>query len=161
MKEQISALIDGELDENQARGVFDALDGSAALRDEWRCYSLIGDCLRGEAVGADLSSAVMARLQDEPTVLAPVAKRRGISRVQRPLAMAAAVTAVAMVAWASLRSPLPSSAPAIASAPNSAVQAARTSISKVDNPAYLRARDGAQSAPGGYVRAAAERSAGK
>jgi len=161
MKEQISALIDGELDESQARGVFDALDGSAALRDEWRCYSLIGDCLRGEAVGADLSSAVMARLQDEPTVLAPVAKRRGLTWAQRPLAMAAAVTAVAMVAWASLRSPLPSSAPAIASAPNSAVQAARTSISKVDNPAYLRARDGAQSAPGGYVRAAAERSAGK
>lgn len=161
MKEQISALIDGELDESEARRVLDALNGSAALREEWRCYGLIGDCLRGEGTGRDLSASVMARLGSEPTVLAPVAKPRGLAQIQRPLAMAAAATAVAMVAWAALRSPMPSSAPGIASAPNAAVQAARTSSSRVDNPAYLKSRDGAQSAPGGYVRAVTERSAGK
>ena len=46
MKERISALMDGELDEREAADTIVKLAGDAPLRDTWRTYHLIGDALR-------------------------------------------------------------------------------------------------------------------
>ena len=46
MKDRISALMDGELDEREAAEAIAALTSDPQGRDAWRTYHLIGDALR-------------------------------------------------------------------------------------------------------------------
>jgi sigma-E factor negative regulatory protein RseA len=46
MKDRISALMDGELDEREAAEAIQALTNDAHGRETWRTYHLIGDALR-------------------------------------------------------------------------------------------------------------------
>jgi sigma-E factor negative regulatory protein RseA len=46
MKDRISALMDGELDEREAAEAIAALANDPQGRDAWRAYHLIGDALR-------------------------------------------------------------------------------------------------------------------
>jgi len=98
MKEKLSALIDGEL-ESEVQAHLASLRVDPELRAAWDVYHLIGDCLRGHA-GAEVAPRVIARLRDEPTVLAP---RRARSTARRigwyGMSAAASVAAVAIVAW--------------------------------------------------------------
>ena len=56
--EQLSALVDGALDEGPGRSVLARLGDQPALRARWGRYHLIGDVLRGEPVaGAALDVA--------------------------------------------------------------------------------------------------------
>lgn len=98
MKEQISALMDDELDPDRAERVLAQLSSQEALRREWACYHLIGDALRGEGRASDCSPQVMSRLESEATVIAfaPSSKRSG-ARWLMPVA--AACAGVAVVAW--------------------------------------------------------------
>lgn len=99
---EMSAMFDGELEPHEIRPVLRATVESEAMRAEWQAYALIGDQLRGEAtVGSDLTAGVMARLAEEPVVLAP----RNLSRPvhHHPLfALAASVAGVAVVGWFAL-----------------------------------------------------------
>lgn len=105
MKDQLSALLDGDLDDESSRTVLDSMCRDAALRDKWEKYCLIGDVLRGDrAVTPDFTSRVMASLRDEPTVLAPPAEtahgdggKRRAWRTAMPVA--ASVMGVAAVGW--------------------------------------------------------------
>lgn len=70
-KEQISALMDGDLSDAQ---VLNELELDSDLQDTWGRYHLIGDAMRGDLpvnLQLDLSDSIMAALEDEPTVLAP------------------------------------------------------------------------------------------
>jgi len=52
MKDRISALMDGELDEREAAATIAALANDREGRQAWRTYHLIGDALReGQATG--------------------------------------------------------------------------------------------------------------
>lgn len=101
MKDKVSALLDGDLDDPGMRSVFDVMRRDGSLRAEWDTYCLIGDALRGDRAGtADFVSRVMAGLDDEPTVLAPrrapaTAAERSLT--QRLLPLAASVMGVAAV----------------------------------------------------------------
>lgn len=103
MKDKLSALLDGELDDELRRPVFDALKQDSSLRTDWDAYCLIGDALRGDrACAPDFVSRVMAGLDDEATVLAPravapQAARAGYWRTVMPLA--ASLMGVAAVGW--------------------------------------------------------------
>lgn len=73
-RQRISALQDGELDADGAARVVDALLRDGDLRRAWERYHLIGLVIRGERVAAStrpLADAVRARIEDEPTLLAP------------------------------------------------------------------------------------------
>lgn len=103
MKQEISALMDGELEADQARTVIGQLGSDPSLRSEWALYHLIGDALREQAFAAlDVEEQVRRRLTDEPTVLAP---RRLLARSVRlyVLSAAASVAAVALVGWVVLQ----------------------------------------------------------
>ena len=95
MNEQISRLMDGELDEASADAAFWELrnpDGVAT----WVCYHVIGDALRRS--GAPIpgfAERFSARLAAEPTVLAP--KARQVHRLPTIWAAAATVAAVLVV----------------------------------------------------------------
>lgn len=98
MKETLSALIDGEL-ESDVQSQLGRIRTDPELRTAWDVYHLIGDCLRGHASG-DIAPRVIARLRDEPTVLAPPKERSVARRIGwYGMYAAASAAAVAVVAW--------------------------------------------------------------
>ena len=101
MRETLSAWMDGELGDEHAAPLLPQIKRDAQLRRDWDCYHLIGDALRG-GHGADLCAGVHARLEAEPTVLAP----QRASKRERPywtaLSVAASLAAVAFVGWMAL-----------------------------------------------------------
>ncbi|MGH8763025.1 MAG: sigma-E factor negative regulatory protein [Nitrosospira sp.] len=100
MKDKISALMDGELDPEAAAGVIAQLKKADELRSEWVVYHLISDALgQTEAMPADITRRVGARLATEPTVLAP----RPIKHKARVFAVAASVATVAVIGLMSLQ----------------------------------------------------------
>ena len=111
MKEQISALMDGELD---AAEVFDQLRVEGEALETWRTYHLISDAMRDtRLLSAGFAARVAERLAAEPTVLAPTRKQP----VQRfALAAAAGVAGVALVGWMAF-APQPQVAAPIAKTP--------------------------------------------
>ncbi len=112
MKQEISALMDGELEADQVHTVIGRLGSDPSLRSEWAVYHLIGDAMREQAFAAfDVQERVRRRLTDEPTVLAP---RRSLARSVRlyVLSAAASVAAVALVGWVVLQGQSGREAPA-------------------------------------------------
>jgi sigma-E factor negative regulatory protein RseA len=100
--EKISALMDGELEEHQARQQFARMKENADLLHGWNTFHLIGDALRGERLlAADIAERLKERLALEPTVIAP--RRRSLRRVTAyMLSAAASLSAVALVGWIAL-----------------------------------------------------------
>ena len=91
----LSAFIDDELSEDMARTAIKRLAANRPERKRHAEYCAIGDAMRGLPFGqADLTDRVMAALEKEPTVLAPM--RRAPDR--RPVMWLAAAT-VAALTW--------------------------------------------------------------
>jgi sigma-E factor negative regulatory protein RseA len=98
MKEKLSALIDGEL-ESEVHTHLGRLRTDPELRTAWDMYHLIGDCLRGHSSPA-VAPRVIARLREEPTVLAPPRDGSAARRIGwYGMYAAASAAAVAVVAW--------------------------------------------------------------
>ncbi|MEW5781636.1 MAG: sigma-E factor negative regulatory protein [Pseudomonadota bacterium] len=97
---KISALVDGEVEEHEVR---EAIRASLDDPHRWRDYLLIGESLRGESAPlANITEAVMARLADEPIVLAPRKLRERRPRPHPLWALAASVAGVAVVGWVAM-----------------------------------------------------------
>jgi sigma-E factor negative regulatory protein RseA len=104
MKQEISALMDGEMFEDEAVSLLGRTKNDPAVRKNWAVYHLIGDVLRQpEHIHCDLSAKVRERIQDEPTVLAP--RGHALKQKMRTFALSAAasLSAVGVVAWMSLQ----------------------------------------------------------
>ena len=74
MKEKLSAMFDGDVDEVTARVLFNRLKCDAAFRDDWDTYCLLGDVIRHGVPPPDMegfTARVMARLEDEPILFLP------------------------------------------------------------------------------------------
>lgn len=101
MNERLSSLKDSELEEEELARVMDAVKLQPQVRERWHLYSLIGDTLRQErGLDFDVQGRVMAELEAEPTVLAPVARRNPEGgRIRWALPLAASFMGVAAVAW--------------------------------------------------------------
>jgi sigma-E factor negative regulatory protein RseA len=103
MKENISALMDGEMFEDQADAFLDKLKRHPEARQEWEQYHLIGDALRQpDHLCKTFGASFHERLQAEPTVIAPYS--RSSQRIRNfALSAVASVMALALVAWLSLQ----------------------------------------------------------
>lgn len=126
--EQLSALMDGELDATECDRLIQRLCHNEASDEKacWERYHLIGDALKNNLPGIikhDLSSRVSAALADEPTVLAPRRLRIHWKRVAKPLAGAAIAASVASVSIVGLRLILPEQAAVSAVATSAPVDA--------------------------------------
>lgn len=100
MKEQISALMDGELDLSANPHLYAALRNGGEAASDWATWHMIGDAMRGEAMAqSGLHARIMQQLEAEPAILAP--RRRVLDQFRTALAMpmAASVAAVAFVGW--------------------------------------------------------------
>ena len=81
-KEQLSALMDGDLSEIE---VLNELGTDPALQDTWSRYHLIGDAMRGDLpvnLQLDLSDSIMLALEDEPAILASKPAQPAAPQVQ-------------------------------------------------------------------------------
>lgn len=134
MKSEVSALMDGALDESAAQVTIQAMKKDTELQQAWSDYHLLGDVLRGEGqaderghgLSPDFTANFMARLVDEPTVLAPPKKDSYWQRSHRfLLPLAASVMGVAVVGWLALSNQSPLSSTVLAR--NDASQAAAPS----------------------------------
>lgn len=100
MKADVSALMDGALESDAAARVLSALKRDAELRETWALYHLLGDALRRTPMlRAEFALGVIARLSDEPAVLAPTLARRKQSPLKAMLPLAASVVGIGAVAW--------------------------------------------------------------
>jgi len=102
MKMEISALMDGEIFEDEAEKLIDRIGRGSDEHKDWEVYHLIGDVLRQpDHIHCDLSANIRERLRDEPTVLAP--RSNSFKRNVRNLTLSAAASlaAVGVVAWMS------------------------------------------------------------
>lgn len=110
-KEQISAFADGELSDAQVEVVLSALHTEQGVA-AWNAYNLIGDEARSEetavAMSPDFLSKFSARLDAEPTIIAPAhvdeteqrrtAKTKSVRRLAIPaVALTIAAAAVFML----------------------------------------------------------------
>jgi len=105
MKEKLSAMLDGDVDDVTARALFIRLKHDKAFRDEWDAYCLLGDLIRGYAPPEleGFSERVMDRIEKEPTIFVPPGRkcREGTvchSLRHRLLPLAASVMGVLAVA---------------------------------------------------------------
>ena len=104
MNEEISALMDGELLEDDVGKVIDHLKRDSASRMDWATYHLIGDVLRQpDHIHSDLSVKVRERMRDEPVLLVP--RSHAVKQKIRTLALSAvaSLSAVGVVTWMSLQ----------------------------------------------------------
>ena len=90
MKQHLSAWMDGELSDEQARQLLLQLKRDATLRTNWDSYHLIRDALCG-VYGPDLCARVFPRLNTEPTVLALLHRSKSAILDWRSLQLAASV----------------------------------------------------------------------
>lgn len=115
--EEVSLLMDGELDAARAEAVIASLCESRGVAN-WICYHMIGDAVRGAAPAARMSwPGFVDRLEAEPTVLSP--RRRAPAPHAIALALAASIAAVGVVGWVALTT-MSAPAAAIASAKQAA-----------------------------------------
>lgn len=105
-KEQISALVDGELADGQIDVALAALR-QAGHHCDWETYHQIGDVLRSDdmavALSAGFAARMAARLDAEPTIIAPAfADRSAASRADEKRARAKRWAMPGMVAAAAV-----------------------------------------------------------
>jgi len=71
MKDQLSALIDGEFEIESSQHIIKSIESGGELKEAWHHYHLIGDAMRGNCtLRHDFGARVMQALETEPTVMA-------------------------------------------------------------------------------------------
>lgn len=103
IKEQLSALVDNELDELDERRLLGVLGGDLTLRNVWERYHLVRAALRQDlevVVAPGLAERVAQRIAAEPSRAAAF-RRHHLARLIGTLAIAASVATIAIagVQW--------------------------------------------------------------
>ena len=145
MTEQISSLMDGELEAQDAERVIRSCCADEDQKATWLLYHAIGDAMRGHAPRhLARPERVIAALQAQPTVLAP-RPRIATTAFKVAFAAAASVATVAVVAWIGLQGGTAERADAVVAKGASNIQpvANKTTVAQppaaVDEQAYLTA----------------------
>jgi sigma-E factor negative regulatory protein RseA len=100
MTQDLSSLMDGELEPGEAERAIGSCCGSEEHKSTWYLYHAIGDVLRGQAPRRiEYPRALVASIDQQPTVLAPRRPRMESPLFRVALAAAASVATVAAVGW--------------------------------------------------------------
>jgi sigma-E factor negative regulatory protein RseA len=123
MKDRISELMDGELEDRYAAQAIESIGRDAEALQTWRTYHLISDAMRqSRALSEGFTTRVAQRLAAEPTVLAPRALPAQPRRWFAVPAAASVVAAVGLVGWMAFgpqpQAPAPASAPVAQAQPD-------------------------------------------
>lgn len=74
MKQQLSTLVDGEMDFERCEHILLAAKSDGEVAQAWREYHIIRDVMRNDLwqQSDDLTARIMSHINDEPTILHPV-----------------------------------------------------------------------------------------
>ena len=112
MKQDISSLVDGELDGPEAARVIRSCCASEESKDTWNLYHVIGEAMRGHAPATlDRRTGVCEALGKEPTVLAPRTRVLETTLGRIALAAAASVATIGVVSWIGTQGAAPGTQP--------------------------------------------------
>ena len=161
MKEQLSALMDSELDDEEAQRLIQSMKNNQVLRETWSTYHALGDVLRkAPQLSADFNTRLAQRLAQETTVLAPQRKRPVAAAPQRlSLTLAASVAAVSLVGILALQitrlnqGVLPVR---VAAAPQPVAKPPRVKLTSTTNTYLLAHQEFSPSYAPAYVRTVSE-----
>ena len=104
MTQEISALMDGEVEQADLDGIIKACHQNEQHGNAWRCYHVIGEALRSDAQHVPgLENKILSQLRSEPTVLAPQRRARTPAFPRIALAAAASIATLSAVAWLALQ----------------------------------------------------------
>lgn len=129
--EDLSAMMDDELETPRALQLLEALSEDPELRKKQQRLALIRSCLRREpgwVPGPDFSRSVQVALADEPTVLAPKSHRRVFSERFGTLALAASMAALAVLVVRSVNEYSPERAGALLASVHLSTPVVRASL---------------------------------
>ena len=133
IKEQLSALMDGELPADQARFLHRRLEGDAGLRADWARWHLAREALQGRGAllcEGGLAERVAAQLEGEATP-----RQAGLPAALRWVAgaaVAASVAVAALVALPQQTAPVGDPSVPVAAQPAAPVQVADSGVREVD-----------------------------
>lgn len=102
-REQLSAFMDGELGEMPS--IADEVIRDPALGQVWKRYHLIGDIIQRNmplCLDRDLAARISATIKGEPAIVAPFARKPGVT-ILKPVAGLAIAASVAMLAIFAVR----------------------------------------------------------
>src|SRR5258708_24673344 len=100
MTQDLSSLMDGELEAGEAQRAIGSCCGSEEHKGTWYLYHAIGDALRGQTPRRiEYPRALIASIDQQPTVVAPRRTRMDSPAARVALAAAASVATVAVVGW--------------------------------------------------------------
>ena len=100
MTQEISSLMDGELEAREAERVIRSCCATSEAAQKWQEYHLIGDVLRGgKPHPTDTASRVSRILQDEPAIVARPKRIHETTVGRIALAAAASVATIGVVGW--------------------------------------------------------------
>ena len=128
MTQDISSLMDGELQAQDAQRAIGSCSASEEQKATWYLYHAIGDSLRGQAPRRlALPAEVIEALKAQPTILAP--KRRFETTFARvAFAAAASVATIGVVGWIGTQGGQGTPTPMVAKS-SSAIQPVSNTIS--------------------------------
>jgi sigma-E factor negative regulatory protein RseA len=100
MTQDISSLMDGELDPREAEGAIRSCCSSPEAAQTWQTYHLIGDVLRGgKPHPTGTAERVHAALATEPAIIARPRRMYETTFGRVALAAAASVATIGVVGW--------------------------------------------------------------
>lgn len=135
MTQEISALMDGELEGREADAALSACCGDEGRMRTWYLYHAIGEAMRGQAPATlDVPGNVFAKLRGEPTVLAPRSRAPSIT-VRVALAAAASVATVGVVGWIGSQGGSPAPVPVVAKSSTQSLQPVASTSPVIVTPA--------------------------
>ncbi|MGE5097264.1 MAG: sigma-E factor negative regulatory protein [Betaproteobacteria bacterium] len=126
MTQEISSLMDGELDHGEAERAIRSVCSSREAAEMWRAYHLIGDVMRGGMPHpTSTADRVRKALESEPAIIARPKRVYETTVGRIAIATAASVATIGVVGWIGTQGgQLPGATPVVASkaAPVPAVQ---------------------------------------
>jgi sigma-E factor negative regulatory protein RseA len=100
MTQDLSSLMDGELEPGEAHRAIGSCCGSEEHKGTWYLYHAIGDAMRGQTPRRiAYPQALIASIGQQPTVVAPRRARMDSPAARVALAAAASVATIAVVGW--------------------------------------------------------------
>ena len=100
MTQEISSLMDGELDHNEAGRAIRSCCASREAAGKWEAYHLIGDVLRGGMPHpTNTADRVRKALADEPAIIARPKRVYETTIGRVAIAAAASVATIGVVGW--------------------------------------------------------------
>src|SRR5690242_9281879 len=99
MTQEISSLMDGELEPQEAERAIRSCCASRQATQTWMVYHVIGQTLRGHAAARCETPRGLARLQREPAIIARPQRMCETPVGRIALAAAASVATIGVVGW--------------------------------------------------------------